>query len=484
MKYVTAIICLLFLTTICPGNIGDVEHGADVNIVGDLTVGGIGVFGAGLDAAGGSLINCTGISSNTNFLTCDAPEVTFDGGPAGIVKIIGSMTVEAGIPTILLNSTDEDSLNFIDFRNNNINRGLLGWREDEDALFLYSTGLIKFVVEKGLAYITKEGNFHTGVLSSDYRLDVKAGGVIGAIDPNAVLDDLTAGGTFNGTVADDIDYKVEIDANDTPDTFKWSDDGGSTWDAEDVNITGSAQTLNNGITVTFDANDGHTTGDYWEFTVTIHNPMWLQDAAGDGVMCVRNDGNVSISGNLIVTGGNAFLYGDLHLNWDNKNLYLGTANDASIYYDGTNLVINPKEVGTGHLSLLGELAATSLITTTNIGIPANPDLLALSTDYLSVEGDIRPRTGGVSDLGYPPSACWRDLYIEDISAAGTITVTGDYATAATATSAWELDGNGDSMPVASSFNDIHYDLDSNGDLMPTLLVYFVPDTNGDLMPTS
>jgi len=66
---------------------------------------------------------------------------------------------------------------------------------------------------------------------------------------------------------------------------------------------------------------------------------------------------------------------------------------------------------------------------------------------------------------------------------GTITVTGDYATAAAATSAWELDGNGDSMPVAGSFNDINYDLDSNGDLMPTILIYFESDTSGNLMPT-
>jgi len=39
----------------------------------------------------------------------------------------------------------------------------------------------------------------------------------------------------------DIDFVVKIDAEGTPDTFKWSDDDGSTWEVEDVEITGDTQ---------------------------------------------------------------------------------------------------------------------------------------------------------------------------------------------------------------------------------------------------
>lgn len=46
-------------------------------------------------------------------------------------------------------------------------------------------------------------------------------------------------------------------------------------------------------------------------------------------------------------------------NWrignDNSRLVFGTGNDASIYYDGTNLVVNPKVVGAGILDILGTL---------------------------------------------------------------------------------------------------------------------------------
>ena len=54
-----------------------------------------------------------------------------------------------------------------------------------------------------------------------------------------------------------IHYRVQIDGAGTPNTFKWSDDGGTTWDATGVPITGLARTLNNGVTVRFDSNRPH-----------------------------------------------------------------------------------------------------------------------------------------------------------------------------------------------------------------------------------
>ncbi len=38
---------------------------------------------------------------------------------------------------------------------------------------------------------------------------------------------------------------------------------------------------------------------------------------------------------------------------DNGKFYCGTGNDSSMYYDGTNLILNPKEVGSGRLRVLG-----------------------------------------------------------------------------------------------------------------------------------
>jgi uncharacterized phiE125 gp8 family phage protein len=92
----------------------------------------------------------------------------------------------------------------------------------------------------------------------------------------STLNDMTAGGTFTGTAR--TTFEVEIDAEGTPDTFKWRkitrDSNGSktygSWTAT-VSITGAAQTLADGTTVTFNATTGHTPGDAW--TVQLYEVL-------------------------------------------------------------------------------------------------------------------------------------------------------------------------------------------------------------------
>jgi hypothetical protein len=106
-------------------------------------------------------------------------------------------------------------------------------------------------------------NIHVG---SEAIFGVPQGGYpgIGEVTPTAALDDATIGGTYSGT--EPRDYVVEVDGTGTPDTFKWSNDGGATWSATTVDITAGTISLENGITVTFGATTGHTLGDKWEFT--------------------------------------------------------------------------------------------------------------------------------------------------------------------------------------------------------------------------
>jgi hypothetical protein len=80
------------------------------------------------------------------------------------------------------------------------------------------------------------------------------------------LDDATSGGTYTGDSVKE--YYVEIDATGTPDTFQWSNDGGVTFEATGVSITGAAQVLEEGVEITFAATTGHTANDVWEFTAT------------------------------------------------------------------------------------------------------------------------------------------------------------------------------------------------------------------------
>ncbi len=79
--------------------------------------------------------------------------------------------------------------------------------------------------------------------------------------------DCTPGGVYRGQTASP--YRVQIDNVSGPvDTFKWSADNGNTWRLNGVAISGSAQFLSNGVTVTFAHTTGHQVGDTWAFTST------------------------------------------------------------------------------------------------------------------------------------------------------------------------------------------------------------------------
>jgi hypothetical protein len=91
----------------------------------------------------------------------------------------------------------------------------------------------------------------------------------------------------------DTTYRVEIDGTGTPDTFKWSRDGGVTWEAEGVPIAGAATAmeLELGILIEFAATTGHTSGDYWDFTAA---PVYttiaeVVDASGPSIEQATHD---------------------------------------------------------------------------------------------------------------------------------------------------------------------------------------------------
>lgn len=73
----------------------------------------------------------------------------------------------------------------------------------------------------------------------------------------------TIAGAYSGESA--LNYHIKIDGAGAKGeaTFKWSDDGGSTWDATEI-TTGDAIELNSGLTITF-AVQNYTLNDEWEF---------------------------------------------------------------------------------------------------------------------------------------------------------------------------------------------------------------------------
>ena len=86
--------------------------------------------------------------------------------------------------------------------------------------------------------------------------------VVGGAAPTVVntygnlLDDLTVSGSY--IYPNDQNYLVEIDGDGgAADTFRWSRDNGATWTREKVDITGGAQAIERGLSLTFGATTGH-----------------------------------------------------------------------------------------------------------------------------------------------------------------------------------------------------------------------------------
>lgn len=106
---------------------------------------------------------------------------------------------------------------------------------------------------------------------------------------------------FTGTGAEDLSWvsqswngtgvhtwKVEIDGDGSPNTFKWYYDGGLI--ASNVNILGASQDLDSGtdiITIYFSSATGHVIGDTFEFRSALADDMFEVRSAG-GIYCGAN----------------------------------------------------------------------------------------------------------------------------------------------------------------------------------------------------
>lgn len=82
------------------------------------------------------------------------------------------------------------------------------------------------------------------------------------------LNDATSSGTYVGHRY--MRYRVQIDASvPDPDTFKWSDDNGISWEETTVGIVAATPYhLSNDVAIQFAAANGHTVGNYWDIVAS------------------------------------------------------------------------------------------------------------------------------------------------------------------------------------------------------------------------
>ena len=142
------------------------------------------------------------------------------------------------------------------------------------------------------------------VLGAGVNTDIKGSSSISTPGyTGSGLDDITVGGIYTGD--GDKCYEVEIDGTGSPDTFKWRPSCGSgAYSAATVNVSTSATTLGNGVTVLWAASTGHTSGGVWRFKTTSVQPLRVKDAAGNNIGYWQNDGSYHFlaGGQVLSTG--------------------------------------------------------------------------------------------------------------------------------------------------------------------------------------
>ena len=197
-------------------------------------------------------------------------------------------------------------------------------------------------------------NLGTGTITLSGNSDIVLGDTTKTLGSTTFtgsgLDDITFGGSYNGSSA--LSYRVKIDAAAATDTFTWSDDGGSTWDATGVPMGTSAHTLNNGITVIFAATTGHTLNDYWDMSTIITTTDFSATYGEGDHIVVDNEQSFEVS------------YGELRLeNYLAGTISTSTSNVISIIGLGNTY---PK-VSTvpNDFSASGNFVANSIVTQIN-----------------------------------------------------------------------------------------------------------------------
>lgn len=94
-------------------------------------------------------------------------------------------------------------------------------------------------------------------------------------------------------------FRVQIDGEGSPDTFKWTRDvEGGTWDEEGVNVSDAADgvLLAEGVRVLWAATTGHTTGNYWDiYNADVYFDAWVQAVTAANIPAVGSVPGIDIS---------------------------------------------------------------------------------------------------------------------------------------------------------------------------------------------
>jgi hypothetical protein len=254
------------------------------------------------------------------------------------------------------------------------------------------------------------------------------------------LDDAYFSGHFEGTSS--TDFYVKIDGESTPDTFEWGYDSASP-EATGISITGSDQSLSDGISIKFATTTGHTTGDKWTGTaspVDVDTGIFSnRNTGGTGVgythigiffdaseskwrlvdeYAPEPSGSIDItdssySGGILVADLEGNVTGDISGNAGTADA-LSTGRNFSITGDVTASAVSFD--GTGNVALSAAITAGSIV---NADINATANIADTKLATISTAGKVQNSATTATDANTGSTIVERDA--SGNFAAGTIT---------------------------------------------------------------
>jgi hypothetical protein len=144
---------------------------------------------------------------------------------------------------------------------------LHGAAQDKLQIFRLSEEMIRKERGHGIAIVDRSTNTEGRVLALSHHSEGRLGTQLASLPvltTGSGVDDLTVDSNWTGDRTTAPIYLIEIDAEGTPDTFKWSNDNGETF-TTGVNVETSFITIGD-ARIKWATTDTHTLGDVWTFT--------------------------------------------------------------------------------------------------------------------------------------------------------------------------------------------------------------------------
>lgn len=179
---------------------------------------------------------------------------------------------------------------------------------------------------------TLESFFFEGKSSTESGQDNEIVGEIKYIDfpifyGDGVNDMSCNSGVNNGTGGDDLRFDIKISSTGTPDKFKWRKRARTELSSQvayssEVSITGSNQTLSDGVTVIFGATTGHTLDDRWvvNYKIADNSAMNEEHKRAYGIYPGGPNGTILINSDIRVYfteyKGGTFFADEVRNTWD------------------------------------------------------------------------------------------------------------------------------------------------------------------------